>query len=383
MRPWKWCVSFILEEIIKIFWLLPIDKKKILFFSFEGKQFSDSPKYLSEFIKQNYADYKIYWAFIDLKKFKFLKGKYRTIGYKSISFIFHFITAKIIITNDSVRPFLPVRKKQIFLNTWHGGTPLKTCGLAEASPPADVLKVLKHYEKKYTAYLSSSKFITEEVFRKSFNYHGAILEFGMPRNAILLREHKEIKNKVYRYFDINMNKRLVLYAPTFRDGTNSASFLSDNMKLDVSSCLDSLEKRFGGSFCFLFRAHHAMADKHYDDRFLSATGYPDMQELLCAADVLITDYSSCMGDMALMYKPVFLYVPDLMSYIKNRGFYWDIHSLPFPLAGTNLDLSDVILHFDVQKYKRDVDVYFEKLGSFESVDSIEKTCRWLFQKVNE
>ena len=205
----------------------------------------------------------------------------------------------------------------------------------------------------------------------------------MPRNAILLREHEGIRDKVYRYFDIDRNKLLVLYAPTFRDSTDGVFFLTNDKKLDISDCLEALEKRFGANFCFLFRAHHAIANVYHDGNFLSATDYPDMQELLCAADVLITDYSSCMGDMALMYKPVFLYVPDLTSYIKDRGFYWDIHSLPFPLAESNLDFVNIILHFDEQKYKKDVDRYFEKLGSVESVDSIEKTCRWLFQKITE
>lgn len=385
MRKSKRIIRGILETIIKIFWIFPVDEKKILFFSFQGKQFSDSPKYLSEHIKQHYKMYKLYWALNDLTAFSFLLDDgYKIIKYGGINFVFHFVTSRIIITNDSVKSFLPVRKrKQVFLNTWHGGSPLKTCGLAMSSIPSitNLIKELEIYEKKYTAYLSSSRFMTEEVFKKSFNYHGLILEFGMPRNAILFSDHQKIKEKVYKYFHIERKVSLVLYAPTFRTSQGVCDFLSDEYKLNIASCLEALEKKYEHQFCFLFRAHHTISNIEYSD-CISATSYPDMQELLCAVDVLITDYSSCMGDMALMYKPVFLYVPDLMLYTKDRGFYWDIHSLPFPLAETNSELFETILHFDAKKYKENLNVYFKKLGSTESSDSVERTCSWLFRTLN-
>lgn len=371
--------------IIKIFWIFPVDNKKIILFSFQGKQFSDSPKYLSEYIKDENKNWKIYWAFKDVKKFGFLSEcGYKLVKFGSIKYFFHFMTSKIIITNDSVESFLPVRKKQIFLNTWHGGSPLKTCGLAEASASIDkMIKVLEIYEKKYTAYLSSSKFMTEDVFKKSFNYHGLILEFGMPRNAILLKEHSDVKDKVYDYFNIEKNKLIVLYAPTFRDSQDNDNFLADNLRLDIKNCKGAIEDRFGVECCFLFRAHHRIRGGQHSEYFISATDYPDMQELLCAAGILITDYSSCMGDMALMYKPVFLYAPDLESYMKNRGFYWDIHTLPFSVSETNEDLVLKIRNFDKKKYQDGLRDYFDKIGSVESVDSIEKTCQWLFQMASE
>lgn len=379
----KLIIIIILEKLLKLLWVLPLNKKKILFFSYGGKQYSDSPKYLSEYIKNEYPEYELYWAFDTLQKFSSLSNKeYKLLKYKSWKFIFHFITSKVIITNDSVRPFLPVRRSQIFLNTWHGGSPLKTCGLAESSVSKELKRELRLNEKKVTAYLSSSKFMTEEVFQKSFNYHGTILEFGMPRNAIFYTDYKEVRKKVYDYFRIDYQQSLVLYAPTFREDSINNNFLPDSMQLDVSNCLSSLEMRFQNKFCFLFRAHHAMRKIEENERIKSATYYPDMQELLCAADILITDYSSCMGDMALMYKPVFLYTPDLKDYIKNRGFYWDIHSLPFPLAETDAKFNENIMNFDFQSYEKGVKQYFEKLGSVESGDSIRNTCSWIFSQLN-
>ena len=70
MKKSKRIIRAILENLIKLLWVFPIDAKKILFFSFQGKQFSDSPKYLSEYIKLHYENYKLCWAFKDLKDFK-------------------------------------------------------------------------------------------------------------------------------------------------------------------------------------------------------------------------------------------------------------------------------------------------------------------------
>ena len=97
-----------------------------------------------------------------------------------------------------------------------------------------------------------------------------------------------------------------------------------------------------------------------------------MQELLCAADVLITDYSSCMGDFALMKKPAFLYCPDLEDYIQERGFYWDIHSLPFPVSVDEKGFLESIENFDAQRYSIGVEQYLQKLGSYENPNADKK-----------
>jgi len=145
----------------------------------------------------------------------------------------------------------------------------------------------------------------------------------------------------------------------------------------INNVLVFLNKRFNKKFIFLFRAHHTMKINMDSEYCIDVTNYPDMQELLCASDVLITDYSSCMGDMALMGKPIFLYTPDLDEYIKDRGFYWDIYSLPFPIAKTEEEFLENIKNFNSSNYLKGVESYFFKLGTYESKDSIKKTIDWL------
>lgn len=372
------CILFLMN-MLKVFWLLPVNKKRVMYMSFGGEQFSDNPKYIYQCIAQNRPDMENVWVLDDVQKANLLPAGTKVVKAGSMQFIRMFLTAQTVITNNFISSYLPVRKSQIVLNTWHGGSPLKTVGLVgDKSTEYDRFFFHLH-ARKYSAYLSSSQFMTEEVFYKSFDYQGTVLEYGMPRNAILFGCHEDIKRKVYEHFNIPniQNSAIVLYAPTFRGTAKKGQFLRQEQMLDVMECVNALENRFGKKFYFLFRAHHAMRMGLSSSQCLLASDYPDMQELLYASDVLITDYSSCMGDMALMKKPTFLYVPDLEEYIQDRGFYWDIHSLPFPLAQTNQALRSQIESFDEIKYGMGVDAYHSALGSFESAHSVEKTVRWL------
>ncbi len=380
----KYLICILLMNILKLFWIFPINKFKILFISFDGKQFSDNPKYLSEYIKKNNKKFSLFWAFKDCSKFTYLKCEnYRLINISSPAFLFAMATSKVVITNNFLPSYLPIRKSQIVLNTWHGGSPLKTVGLADRNTTDYDLYFFRLQAKKYSAFLSSSEFMTEEVFVKSFNYQGMILNYGMPRNSVLLSPHEDKVNYVYEYYHLEKgdDTGIILYAPTFRGNGNSICFLPIEEQLDINNCLNSLERRFKKKYYFLFRAHYAMDVDINNEKVILATDYPDMQELLCAADILITDYSSCMGDMALMRKPVFLYAPDIKEYIKDRGFYWDIFTLPFPIAQSGEQFLDIIMKFDEESYLVGVENYLDKLGSYDNAGSVEKVCQWILKQL--
>jgi CDP-glycerol glycerophosphotransferase len=103
-----------------------------------------------------------------------------------------------------------------------------------------------------------------------------------------------------------------------------------------------------------------------------------MQELLCAADVLITDYSSCMWDFSLTFRPCFIFAPDIKKYRDNRGFYTPIEEWPFPVAETNEQLAYNILNFNEEKYRNDVKQHHVNLGSFEKGTATKQFCQILF-----
>ena len=139
--------------------------------------------------------------------------------------------------------------------------------------------------------------------------------------------------------------------------------------MDFARLKSTLEARFGGEWVILLRMHYYLSDKAMSSAlpFLrNATDYPDMQDLLLSADVLLTDYSSCMWDFSLLHKPCFLYARDIAEYRGERDFYTPIESWPFPLAANNDELAEVIAQFDADRYREAVLRHHRDLGSTES-----------------
>lgn len=376
----KYIVTKMVQSFIKLLYVCPIDDNKMLFFSFDGKQFSDSPKYICDYYLN--TKYDVVWGFNDEQKWKkILPTNIRSVKKESFLFLKEFVTAKVIVTNDFIASYLPVRKGQILLNTWHGGSPLKTVGMADEKYEKDDDLFFKLHSNKYTAILSSSQFMTDEVFVKSLCLKGSILEYGMPRNDIFFQKDLNIKKKVYDCLGIdNYNVGLVLYAPTFR---GNGDFIPKEQQLDSDITVDALRKKFDKDFVFAFRAHHTMSKECFGTECIKASDYPDMQELLYVADILITDYSSCMGDFAYTKKPTFLYIPDVEEYMKDRGFYWDIHTLPFMIARNQEELNQRILTYDEDEYQNGIDKYFARLGSYEKGNATQLTCDWINMKIKK
>ena len=107
-------------------------------------------------------------------------------------------------------------------------------------------------------------------------------------------------------------------------------------------------------------------------KIIDVTKYNDIQELIISANILITDYSSCIFDMAMLHKPAFIYASDMREYIENRGLYFDIRELPFPFAETNSKLIENIKDFNNEKYQKELKKYFEKVGLKESGNAAQK-----------
>lgn len=357
-----------MENLIKILWLIPLDKEKMMFISYTGA-FSDSPKYIFMRLKEQNQRIKYVWAVNDSSVKEEEISGCKKVKFGSLSYIKEICTSNIVITNNFLNTYIPRRKGQEIINTWHGGSPLKTVGMVR-EPVSDFDRYFyEKHARKYSLYLSSSKFMTEEVFQKSFTYKGRVFNCGLPRNAILFRDLDVPCKKVSEYFDIPIDQEngIILYAPTFRGDAKNAKFISTDKQFNIQRCIDAVELKFEKKYRFLFRSHYF--DKNLPSDCFMATEYPDMQELLAAADILITDYSSCMGDMCLMDKPVFLYAPDLPEYMGERGFYWDIFSLPFPVSVDEEELLNSIADFNICEYKKQLDEYLKRLGSYECHDS--------------
>ena len=368
MKNAKTLVRIALSALIRVLLLplclLPIRKNRVLFVSYRGKQYSCSPRAISEALeKMSGGEIEIGWAFHRPQDFEMLTARgIRVLDDRSFAFVVYALTARVICTNAYYKPFLPRRRGQFFLRTWHGGGAYKRVGRAEKLP-APHRFYIRMQQQGASLYTSSSEAFTRMTLREAFDYRGEVLETGLPRNDVLLDEaaRNEAARRARAALGLSENVRLALYAPTWRDDRIRAH------QIDFARLKAALSARFGGEFRVLFRGHY-ITDGNGSASFgdVDATQYPDMQDLLAASDVLVTDYSSCMWDMSLIFRPVFLYCTDLNTYRADRDFFTDIRTWPFPVSETNDELEQTILRFDEDAYREAVRRHHRELGSCET-----------------
>lgn len=191
----------------------------------------------------------------------------------------------------------------------------------------------------------------------------------MPRNDFLVRQElQEAVEAVRRYYHLDAETKIVLYAPTYR-------YSSMEVVLDADSLLQLLEQN-GEKWAFLYRAHRYqdadMKIRAVGKRVLPASEYPDMQQLLAAADMMITDYSSNIWDYSFLYRPCFLYAPDLDEYLQKTGFYVDIHQWPFPIARSQDELWHLIENYDARENQKKIEEHHRMMGATESGHACEE-----------
>jgi CDP-glycerol glycerophosphotransferase len=218
-----------------------------------------------------------------------------------------------------------------------------------------------------------------EIFRGAFWYDGEILESGTPRNDLLFKDSLATRDKVYSRYSIHKDKKTVLYAPTFRANSDISSYIDDFTQIK-----QALHALMGGNWEVLVRTHPNVKADYQPNSAIDVTGYSDMQELLAAVDVLITDYSSCMFDFAVAGKPCFLYTPDLQNYLqKERGLYFDFEELPFPASMSLQDLCACVKAFDSGQYKAAAEDFTQRVGSFEDGNAAVRVVEYIKQKAIE
>lgn len=340
--------------------ILPINNNKIVIINRYGEGFGGNGKYISLKLLENKANYDIVWLLHKNTPQEEFPVDIKIKEYGSFAGLIELITARIWIDNCRKEAHVRKRRGQIYINTGHGGTPLKKIE-HDAVDNLSLSYILKaKNDSKMTDYmLSNSKFRTE-ILRNSYWYNGEILEIGIPKIEVLMNENINYAKKVRKFYELDNDINILLYAPTFR---RRESF--QNYDINFKTLQESLSNRFGGEWIILFRLHPELHNdfKMLDNNVIDATGYPDMQELLTASDVLITDYSGTMFEFIHKDKPVFLYAKDVENY--DRGFYFNFDELPFPLAVDNYELNYNIINFDKIKFDQYIDQFKSKIGLVE------------------
>ncbi|WP_052681723.1 CDP-glycerol glycerophosphotransferase family protein [Saccharothrix sp. ST-888] len=249
-------------------------------------------------------------------------------------------TSRYLVGNTHFPEFVERRDGQVVLQTWHG-TPLKRIAHDVDTGWLDddgYLERLAREVPQWSLLLSPNSFSTP-ILRRAFRYPGEILESGYPRNDLLARPDAGAAAAVRRRLGIPDGKRVVLYAPTWREDARSG----DGYRLDLRLDTDAARTALGAGHVVLVRPHAHVLQRPpgCGDGFLYDVGdYPDMAELLLITDVLVTDYSSAMFDFANTGRPMLFFTHDLAHYRDDlRGFYFDFEAeAPGPLLATSAEL---------------------------------------------
>ncbi|WP_055482860.1 CDP-glycerol glycerophosphotransferase family protein [Sphaerimonospora mesophila] len=342
-----------------------------LFDSYGGGQYSCNPRAISEELARRRPDMELIWVTRD-GQFTVPAGV-RTVLYGSREHEEALHTCRFIVANRRTQPGWYVKRPgQLFVQTWHG-TPLKRLGrdLAGMRYAQRVREEdLGRYVATWDVMLAPNPFSTP-ILRRAFGYTGEMLESGYPRNDLLLRP--ECRRQARERLGVPEDRRVILYAPTWRDdemgGAAKVSHADKEPRaagppgFDLGDVVGPLTGGLGATDMLLVRAHYLVADRvTLPADALDVSRFPDMADLLAAADVLVTDYSSAMFDFACTGRPMAFLTPDLERYRDEvRGFYFDFEAeAPGPMVRTADDLLQILKYDDFTSYKAKYQEFSEK-----------------------
>lgn len=343
----------------QLFALLSISDDKIVFVN-EG--YGCNPRAIAENILMRKLKYKLVW----LSDFPIndIPREITLCTKSSIRGIYHFSTAKVIIINSKGHKLRFIKKKgQFVIQTHHGTFPLKYVDAeCEDKLPKEYVTCSK-IDSRITDLMLSDSTWTHQLCKTAFWYSGEIFDSGFPRNDIYFNWKPEEKNEILRDLKIEVGKKIVTYAPTFRDNGDFSCY-----SLNANELLNTLREITGEDWILLVRAHpdiHYITGKSLDFKFSDyirdVTSYQDAQRLFLVTDLLITDYSSMMMDFVLMHKPVLLFATDEQAYVTQRGIRPEYYKLPFPRSKNNHELINNLRALNMENPY--TDEFFEWYGS--------------------
>lgn len=367
--------------IYQLFSLLPLKKKKILFFSYYGAQYGGSPKYISEYIQSQNQDWEIVWSLNDFTVLP--DANIKKVKFASLRFFYELATAKVFLTNFRLPSYIKKRRSQLYIQTWHSSLRLKMIEKdAQEDLPAHYIEMAKSDSKKIDCLLSGCE-DSKRIFQQSFWYDGVILDIGTPRIDPLIQLEQSKLEQIKKGIGLAAEDKVLLYAPTFRKGDNTEMYIKQ-----FDFIVEELNKKWLGDWKVLARLHPHLMNKaeevFLDENIIHVSKYPDIQELLMITDFLITDYSSLMFDFLYTQKPVLLYLPDLEYYLANeRALYYQMDELPFLKAYDNMGIKHLLDNFDEELYKKALAQFIIKIGSFETGRASAQLLNILNQKIND
>jgi CDP-glycerol glycerophosphotransferase len=323
-------------------------RRDLVFFeSFNGDLYGDSCRYIYEYwLEHNPEGRRFVWS-IGKAGRAAIPGRHRSVKPGTLRYMLALAHAGILVSNMRQPSWYVKRKGQLFFETWHG-TPLKRLvfdmdDVYTASP--GYKKIFYDQSRKWDWLLSGNEYSTG-VFERAFMFpRERIAELGYPRNDRLRAgADEQTKRRLREKLGLPTDKRVVLYAPTWRDNRFKGSG-SYEMALPFDK---TFAAKVPDTF-FIFRMHYFVSGTEglketFGDNAVDMSSYDDINDLYLASDVLITDYSSVFFDYAILGRPIIFYAFDEEEYGGElRGLYFDMESYcPGPVLRTQDELAEAL-----------------------------------------
>lgn len=373
--------------------LIPVDPRLVIFISFHGRGYSDNPRAIYEQMRQDpaFRGYRFVWCIKHHKKKNLHIPGAKIVEYFSIPYFYYLSRAKYWVINCKMPMYISKKPNQVYLQTWHG-TPLKHLGHdIEAAPDMTFYRSGLNYEQmchtydvdsaRYNGMIAPNKFCMQ-VFPHAFHVEpDKLLETGYPRNDFLSNyTNKDIK-RIKEKYSIPENKKVILYAPTWRDDSYKAGGYTFKLQADFRKWKEKL----GPDTVVLFKPHYLIVNEFKDDPqlqdfLISVPADADIRDLYVVSDAMVTDYSSVFFDYGILRRPVYFYMYDLDTYASDlRGFYIDIHKdLPGDIYEKEEDLLEAIHQnkFDASRY----DAFNALYNNKEDGKASERVVNWLAEQ---
>ena len=358
----------------------PVKKGKIVFYNMRGNSFGDHQKYITLELLRRKSPVEIVWLASDPEAFaKAAPDGIRVVRYDSFAALRELSTAQMWCVNQSQSRFIlrGLRKRagQLYFQTYHGSLGIKRIGADRAGDGTVRLweKLLRLDAAMIDYLIADSEWESKCVYSTRFFGCGEHKVFGHPRNDVFFRDSSALAASVRERLGLDRGVRILFYAPTHRTDRRT-----DVIIRELESLRGACAARFGGEWRVVVRLHPIMLSYvgklDFGASVVDATRYPDMQELLIASDILVSDYSSCMFDFMLTRRPVFVHAPDLEDYQRVQGFYYPMSETPFPVARTEAELAENIRTFDEDTYKAGVEAFLKGKGCVEDGRATERVC---------
>lgn len=340
----------------------PTESKTIIFESFMGRSYSDSPRaiYLQMLQDERFDSYHFIWALRedrldDVNAYPELQQA-EIIQTGSPEYYRSYARAAIWISNSRLPSYLQPATNQKYIQTWHG-TALKRLGYDIQHDGGNAMYTLADLRYKndldasrYYALVSPSPFMNK-VYSSAFNLAKInpdcqIWETGYPRNDQLTNTSAKEVRTLKKKYNIPLNKKVILYTPTWRDNQHkSGQGYTYKNELDF----DQLRQRIGDDYVILFRTHYFVVSQFnfakYNGFVRNVSDVENINDLYLISDMLVTDYSSTFFDFAILRRPIIFFMFDLANYENNlHGFYLPLANLPGPITKTTKQLADAILN---------------------------------------